>query len=90
MKLKPHNKYICIKPISQPEEEEQTNKFYIPNDMVAYQHYIYEVLNKSDDCTLKLNVGDKVIVLQNMVEQVKFNDQTLHVCPENGIVATIL
>lgn len=90
MKLKPHNKYICIKPVHQQEEEEQTNKFFLSSDLVTYQHYIYEVINKSDDCSLKLNIGDKVIVLQNLVEQVKFEGEVLHVCPENGIVATIL
>jgi co-chaperonin GroES (HSP10) len=89
MKLKPHNKYICIKPIQQ-KEEEQENKFFLSSDMVTYQHYVYEVLNKSDDCTIKLNIGDKVIVLQNLVEEVKFNGEVLNVCPESGIVATIL
>lgn len=90
MKLKPHNKYICITPVEEQQQEEETNKFYLPNDMVAFQHYVYTVNNISDDCTLKLKVGDKVVVLQNMVEQVKVDNQTLHVCPESGIVATIL
>lgn len=89
MKLKPHNKYICITPVEEKQDEE-VNKFYLPNDMVAFQHYVYTVSNISEDCSLKLKVGDKVVVLQNMVEQVKIDNQTLCVCPESGIVATIL
>ena len=50
-----------------------------------------ENLNTSDvSDSNQFNIGDKVIVLQNLVEEVKFNGEVLNVCPESGIVATIL
>jgi len=88
MKLKPHNKYIWIKPLKEESKEEQ-NKFFLPEDMVNHLHYFYEVLDWSSDCSLKLKSKEKVVVLENMVEQIKNGDGFLYVCPESAIIASI-
>lgn len=89
MKLKTHNKYVWIKPLKE-EEKEESNKFFMPQDLVTHSHYFYEVLDKSDDCSLKIKSKDKVIVLENMVEEIKNGDDYLYACPESAIIATIV
>jgi hypothetical protein len=89
MKLKPHNKYVWIKPIKE-EEKEDTNKFFMPQDLVTNQHYFYEVIDWSDDCSLKLKTKEKVLVLENMVEEIKSEEDFLYVCPESAIIATVI
>ena len=88
MKLKPHNKYVWIKPVQQ-EEKEDANKFFMPQDLVTHLHHFYEVLDWSSDCTLKLKAKEKVVVLDNMVEEIKNGDDFLYVCPESAIIASI-
>ena len=89
MKLKPHNKYIWIKPLKE-EEKEDANKFFMPQDLVTHLHYFYEVIDKSSDCTLNVKPKEKVVVLENMVEEIKNGDDFLYVCPESAIIATIV
>lgn len=89
MKLKTHNKYVWIKPLAE-EEKEESNKFFMPQDLVTHTHYFYEVISKSDDCAVDVKTGDKIIVLENMVEEIKNGDDFLHVCPESAIIATIV
>jgi len=89
MKLKPHNKYVWIKPIKE-EEKEDSSKFFMPQDLVTHLHYFYEVIDKSDDCSLKIKSKDKVVVLENMVEEIKNGDDHLYACPESAIIATIV
>ena len=89
MKLKTHNKYVWIKPIKE-EEKEETNKFFMPQDLVTHLHYFYEVVDKSEDCSVNVKPKDKIVVLENMVEEIKNGDGFLYVCPESAIIATIV
>ena len=84
MYLEPHNRHLLVLPI---DEEEKTRGFVLPDEYKAKQspHMLCDILGKADDCTINVNIGDRIVVERRMLQEIKAAGETNYLVLENYV-----
>ena len=88
MYFEPHNRHLLVLPIGEKKEEV---KFVLPEGYEKPEsHYVVcDVLGKSDDCKISVDVGDSIVVERRMLQEVKAMGETNYLVLENYIYGRI-
>jgi co-chaperonin GroES (HSP10) len=91
--IKPFNRRLLIDKQIKPKQENQS-AFIIPPDMEEEfskrkEFEIVKVISKSDDVTLPVKAGDKVVVLNHMIEKVELEGTEYLFIAENSIIGKV-
>ena len=87
MKLKPTNKRVLINPIK-TEIENELNQF-VGISKKRPDNILYQVLDKSDDCTVPVSINDTIVVEGNMAEESKIGETSFYTIKENFIIGVV-
>ena len=90
MLFEPHNRHLWVKLI---EKEKDFIKpvFIMPDD---YQppvspYATCEILAMSSDCSISLDIGDKIIVDRTTLQEIKADSETIYLVQENYVYGRI-
>ena len=91
MYLRPKNRHILVQPVEQEAITEQTSpSFVLPE---TYQrkddHVVAKVLEKADDCTLPVSIGDTILVPSNMLLDISHAQEQFQVVLENYVLGVL-
>jgi co-chaperonin GroES (HSP10) len=91
--IKPFNRRLLIDKQTKPKQENQS-AFIIPSDMEEEfskrkEFEVVKVISKSDDVTLPVKAGDKVVVLNHMIEKVELEGTEYLFITENNIIGKV-
>ena len=84
----PFNKYFFLE--KELEKKENTTSFYMPDSGINGNYSVYRVFKIPADksALMELEVGDKVMVMQSMVETTKLFEN-LYFCPESAVICRV-
>ena len=84
MYLEPKNRHLLIFPI---KKEEEKSAIILPDDYKKPEspYIICDVLGVSNDCTVGIEIGDRIIVESRMVSEVKAMGETNYLVLENYV-----
>ena len=84
--MKPFNRHVLIKPIEKQEQKEES-LIVLPTDYKKPEspHQVAEVLGLSEDCSIDLSVGDKIVFEKRMLNKIQFDDKTHYLVLENYV-----
>jgi len=84
MYLEPHNRHLLVLPLEDKEEEK---KFILPDEYKTPQspYVTCDVLGISSDCSVDLNIGDRIVVERRMLCEVKAMGETNYLVLENYV-----
>ena len=91
--IKPFNRRLLVSKQDKPKQENQST-FFIPVEIEEEfskrrEFEVVKVVSKSDDVTLPLKVGDKVVVLNHMIEKVELEGEEFLFVTENNIIGKV-
>ena len=92
MKFVPINRHLLVEPVHQSEEEA---KILLPEDYKPKEPFaIVKLLTASAEVNSGRNsyhfeIGNKLVVNANMLEQIKVQDQVFHVILENYVIGIL-
>ena len=88
MYLEPKNRHILVLPIEQEEEE---TTILLPEEYKKPKppYVTCDVLGIAEDCTLKINIGDTIVVEGTMLCEVKAMGETNYLVLENYVYGRI-
>lgn len=90
MLFKPYNRHLHVLPL---EEEPEADEIVIitPDDYSVPQspYLICDVLDIADDCTIELDIGDTVIIERRMLHEIKAQNETIYIVPQNYVYGRI-
>ena len=89
--FQPLQNYVLIEPFELSENcEVSKSNFFVPddNEKNKSQFKVYKVSKISQffDKRYYYDKGDIIVVYENMVNQINFNNQIYYIIPENGVV----
>jgi len=92
--IKPFNRRLLVEIQKQAEKEAETSKFFIPPEMEEEfakrrEFEIVKVISKSDDVTLPVKAGDKIVVLSHMIERVELDNVQYLFITENNTIGKV-
>jgi co-chaperonin GroES (HSP10) len=84
--MKPFNRHILVKPITK-EEQKKESLIVLPTDYKKPEspHQLAEVLELSEDCSIELFVGDKIVFEKRMLNKIQIDDKTHYLVLENYV-----
>ena len=88
MKFQPVNRHVWIKVLEDEKEQKyDSNKILLPEDYkpANLPHAICEVIGVADDCNINIIENDKIVVENNMINNVKYNNDIYSIILENYI-----
>ena len=88
MKLQPRNKHLLLEVVKNESKEEKVSEFFGASAKKP-DNLTYRVLDKSDDYTVSVYVGQLVVVEGNMVHESKVGELTFLTCKENFIIGVL-
>jgi len=93
MYLRPKNRHILVQPVESentPEQASPSPSFVLPD---TYQrkddHVVARVLEKADDCTLTVSIGDTILVPSNMLLDISHAKEQFQVVLENYVLGVL-
>lgn len=92
--IKPFNRRLLIEIQKQAEKQTEVSSFFIPPEMEEEfakrrEFEVAKVISKSDDVTLPVKTGDKVVVLSHMVERVELDNVQYLFVTENNVIGKV-
>jgi len=84
MYLEPKNRHILVLPL---EESEEDSVILLPEDYKKPKspYVVCDVLGISEDCTLEIDIGDRIVVESRMLSEVKAMGETNYLVLENYV-----
>jgi hypothetical protein len=84
MHFEPKNRHVLVLPI---EEKQSEMAIVLPDDYRNPQnpYVVCDVLDISGDCTLGLQVGERIVVERRMLQEVKAMGETNYLVLENYV-----
>ena len=84
MYLEPKNRHLLILPL---EEEQKQVTIVLPDDYKKPEspYVICDVLGKSSDCKVGVDIGDRIVVERRMISEVKAMGETNYLVLENYV-----
>jgi len=89
MKLEPRNKHLLLELVKNETKEEKVNEFFVASNTKKPDNLAYRVIDKSDDCTISVHVGQLVVVEGNMVHESKVGELSFLTCKENFVIGVL-
>jgi hypothetical protein len=90
MKLEARNKRLVLELVKEEKQEDSNTEFVLlSKKLTKPDNDVYRVVDYSDDCTVSVHIGARVIVEGNMVEESKVGDSTFLTCKENFVIGLI-
>ena len=88
--MKPFNRHVLVKPIEK-EQPKKESLIVLPTDYKKPEspHQVAEVLDLSDDCSIDLSVGNKIVFEKRMLNKIQIDDKTYYLVLENYIYGRI-
>ena len=88
--MKPFNRHVLIKLIEKREEQKES-LIVLPTDYKKPEspHQVAEVLDLSDDCSIDLSIGEKIVFEKRMMNKIQIDDKTHYLVLENYIYGRI-
>ena len=85
MYLEPHNRHLLVHPLN--EEEAENRGFILPDEYKGPEtvYLACDVLGIAPDCTIPLDVGDRIIIERRMLCEVKAMGETNYLVLENYV-----
>ena len=70
--MKPFNRHVLIKLIEKREEQKES-LIVLPTDYKKPEspHQVAEVLDLSDDCSIDLSIGEKIVFEKRMTNKIQ-------------------
>ena len=91
MYLRPKNRPILVQPVDSDTAAEQTTPSFVLPD--TYQkkddHVVAKVLEKADDCTLTVSIGDTILVPSNMLLDISHDKTQFQIVLENYVLGVL-
>ena len=91
MYLRPKNRHILVQPVDSDAAVEQTTPSFVLPD--TYQkkddHVVAKVLEKADDCTLTVSIGDTILVPSNMLLDISHDKTQFQIVLENYVLGVL-
>ena len=84
--MKPFNRHVLVKPITK-EEQKKESLIVLPTDYKKPEspHQLAEVLELSEDCSIDLSVGDKIVFEKRMLNKIQIDNETHYLVLENYV-----
>jgi len=84
--MKPFNRHILVKLIIK-EEQKKESLIVLPTDYKKPEspHQLAEVLELSEDCSIDLSVGDKIVFEKRMLNKIQIHNETHYLVLENYV-----
>ena len=84
--MKPFNRHVLVKPITKEEQKKET-LIVLPTDYKKPEspHQLAEVLELSEDCSIDLSVGDKIVFEKRMLNKIQIDNETHYLVLENYV-----
>jgi len=84
MYLEPKNRHLLVLLI---EDIKEKSTIILPDDYKKPEspYVICDVLGKSSDCTVGVDIGDKIVVERRMISEVKAMGETNYLVLENYV-----
>jgi len=85
MYLEPKNRHLLVLPLE--IEEQQKSPIILPDDYKKPKapHLVCDVLGIADDCSLGIEVGNRIVVERRMLQEVKAAGETNYLVLENYV-----
>ena len=89
MYLEPHNRHLLVLPIQDAQEEKQT--FILPDEYRKPEspYVVCDVLGIANDCTINIDIGDRLVIERRMLSEVKAMGETNYLVLENYVYGRI-
>lgn len=86
MDFKPFNKHLWIMPLEEKTDKESP-LFVMPDEYQPPKspYVIGDIIGMSDDCTIDLDIGDRIVVERTTIQEIKANSETIYVVKENYV-----
>lgn len=88
-KLKPVNKMLLVQREQQPKQKPDEFNFILPEKVVITKHTIVELLAASEGSGYERYVGQKLLVVNGMIDSVEVKSHMFDLISENGVVAVV-
>ena len=84
MYLEPKNRHLLVLPLDEKEEE---TLIVLPDDYKKPEspYVVCDVLGRSEDCNIAVDIGDRIIVERRMLSEVKAMGETNYLVLENYV-----
>ncbi len=84
MYLEPKNRHLLVLPL---KEEEEKTLIVLPEDYKKPEspYVVCDILGKSKDCNVEVDIGDTIIVERRMLCEVKAMGETNYLVLENYV-----
>ena len=87
--MMPHNRHVIVSPVLN-KEEERTNEILLPDGFTTEPEYsIVEVVELAQDCKVDVLPGERIVVLNSMIQKINVENFDLHMVLENHIMCTL-
>jgi len=85
MYFEPKNRHLLVLPLE--VEKKQESKIILPQDYKKPEsHYVIcDVLGISDDCTVEIDIGNRIVIERRMLQEVKAGGETNYLVLENYV-----
>lgn len=92
--IKPFNRRLLVSRQEKPKDDKQQSAFIVPTEIEEEfskrkEFEIVKVVSKSDDVTLPVKIGDKVVVLNHMIEKVELEGDEFLFVTENNVIGKV-
>lgn len=90
MKFKPFNRHLQVIPVIEEKEQEHL-AIILPDEykMPESPYVVCEVLEKSDDSDIKIEIGDTIIIERRMLHEINIGEETFYIVLQNYIYGRI-
>ena len=85
MYFEPKNRHLLVLPVECEEKKESL--IVLPEDYKKPEspYIICDILGKADDCSLEVEVGDRVVIERRMLQEIKASGETNYLVLENYV-----
>ncbi len=85
--MKPLNRHLLVSSVEEPEKEKAQSAFVLPDDYKKEKpkYSIMQVSDKAEDCSVKVELLDHVVVETSMVQEIKVGNTTCCLILENYV-----
>ena len=85
MYFEPKNRHLLVLPLE--SEDKQESSILLPDDYKKPQspYVMCDVLGMSEDCSVEIDVGDRIVIERRMMQEVKAGGETNYLVLENYV-----
>ena len=87
-KLTPVNKILIVER-EQEQKSEESRPFILPNKVILTRHSNLTLKNASEGSQFERYVGQKIVAVTAMIEEIEVSGNKYLILPENGVVAVV-